>query len=325
MEHRSMEYYIELGLRREEGLLSAREESELKDWIEASPDHKSALKEALHALDKHSFDLPFKIDTDTALTEFKRELTQREKGTPAVRRLNKTPLAIAAGIAIICGIWGVLAILQSSPKHLYHAADKDSTHHLPDGSIVNLAMGSTLEYQTTADGVRRSSLEGIGFFTVTPGTEPFIVETPHASITVVGTAFEIRSSSDSTLVRVTEGQVRVANAQNQALLAIGEMIRAHSNSLSQVKPIRQSVASWRTSKIEFDGTPLSAAIEEIRKFYPVDLQVAGEDLLLCELTGSMGLTSTDEMIRTLEIMLDVQINNEGGQTYRIEGQGCSGQ
>jgi ferric-dicitrate binding protein FerR (iron transport regulator) len=90
---------------------------------------------------------------------------------------------------------------------------------LADGSVVDLSAGSTV---VVGDGHERVlSLEtGSIAAVVTPqvGERRFIIETPHFTTRVVGTAYTVRTFPDRTRLVVTEGVVAVRTRQGQERL-----------------------------------------------------------------------------------------------------------
>ena len=85
---------------------------------------------------------------------------------------------------------------------------------LSDGSQVWLNRNATLTYPEKFEKHNRKvELKGEAFFEVSknPG-KPFIVSTSNSSVEVLGTSFNINSSSKQTEVTVTTGKVKVTNA-----------------------------------------------------------------------------------------------------------------
>ena len=74
-------------------------------------------------------------------------------------------------------------------------------------------------------GTRNISLEGEGYFEVTPGNE-FTVSTSHGVVTVLGTSFGVNSSGDDFIVKCYTGKVKVENRENEAILTPGLEVSA---------------------------------------------------------------------------------------------------
>jgi ferric-dicitrate binding protein FerR (iron transport regulator) len=147
---------------------------------------------------------------------------------PAVRRARVTPLwstvgRLAAVFALIS--LGVLAsYLWRRDAGLERiVAAEEMTIDLPDGSEVRLAAASELLIPEVAEadpdaGAHRDDVPrfarlvaGRALFRVARSTEPFLVETPAADITVLGTTLGVTASSGQTDVVLVSGVVDVAS------------------------------------------------------------------------------------------------------------------
>ncbi len=86
---------------------------------------------------------------------------------------------------------------------------------LADGSTVRLMADSRLAYtpsRTADDFNRQVTLDaGRAFFEVTTSARPFVVETPTARTTVLGTSFGVEAQSDETRVVLADGRIEVAS------------------------------------------------------------------------------------------------------------------
>ncbi len=75
------------------------------------------------------------------------------------------------------------------------------------------------------DGARRVNMEeGHMWLDVASNGEPFVVSTPTAEVTVVGTTFDVFVDQDRTVVSVTEGTVRVNNGLAQTSVTADEQV-----------------------------------------------------------------------------------------------------
>jgi len=93
---------------------------------------------------------------------------------------------------------------------------------LPDGSVVYINENSSIQYDKNFS-PRTVNLDGEAFFSVVPGETPFVVTCEHGKITVAGTEFDARSTSDELVVEVEKGKVEVeANGQEVKKLKRGD-------------------------------------------------------------------------------------------------------
>ncbi|NWE53822.1 FecR domain-containing protein [Brevundimonas sp. P7753] len=141
---------------------------------------------------------------------------------------------------------------------------------LADGSRVRLDTASKIRVRFT-DGERRIELaEGQAFFEVAHNpARPFVVMTTNASVTAVGTVFEVRRVGSETRVVLVSGAVDVAQAATpsapQRLLPNQQTaIKAGKAKVSAVNA--DTATSWTTGELTFVDTPLAEAVAEVNRY-----------------------------------------------------------
>ena len=118
---------------------------------------------------------------------------------------------------------------------------------LEDGSTVRLIAGAELRYERTTSTHpfdRKVSLTGKALFTIRPGNDVFVVETPAAITTVWGTTFGLDSDDSFTEVVLAEGRVSVVSrrdSQRPVVLEPGQMTRVVGER-EPTEPVRVNVA-----------------------------------------------------------------------------------
>jgi transmembrane sensor len=142
-----------------------------------------------------------------------------------------------------------------------------------DGSVAQLDAKSAVAVNYTADRREVLLLTGNAFFEVVPSTErPFVVRAADVTVTVVGTAFAVRTSLQLVSVSVQSGTVRVASGVGDTpatTLTRGQRITIDRDlrrmSRSEVSP--DDVASWRQGRLVVHDVPLSAVVDEVGRYY----------------------------------------------------------
>jgi len=76
--------------------------------------------------------------------------------------------------------------------------------------------------RVTALGARRLRVEGAALIDVEPGKGPFVVETAHGRIEVLGTRFLVDGARDRTTAAVVRGEVKLATDAGEVVLHAGE-------------------------------------------------------------------------------------------------------
>ncbi|MGX1693456.1 FecR family protein [Brevundimonas naejangsanensis] len=141
---------------------------------------------------------------------------------------------------------------------------------LADGSRVRLDTASKMRVRFT-EGERRIELaEGQALFEVAHNpARPFVVSTSDASVTAVGTVFEVRRVGSETRVVLVSGAVDVVQAATkgapQRLLPNQQTaIKAGKAKVSTVNA--DTATSWTTGELTFVDTPLAEAVAEVNRY-----------------------------------------------------------
>ena len=201
---------------------------------------------------------------------------------PGTVRSMRWTWRVAAAI-MVAGIVGVLTYFLRSDKTLQIVATEAGQSEqvvLPDGSEVYLAGGAELRFAVEAF-ERTVELEGRAFFDITPAPERFVVLTPSAEATVLGTRFGIRATREATEVVLESGSLALAaegSPDSRVILRPGEMSSVERGGLPSA-PIMVNVPqalSW-TGFMFFRATPMAEVAERLSEAFGV-LVVVGPEL-----------------------------------------------
>ena len=122
-----------------------------------------------------------------------------------------------------------------------------------------------------ADKERRVELEGEGYFRVYHNEkQPFIVNTRHFDVRVLGTCFNVKSySSDEVVsVDVESGKVQVDLPEAMMRLRAKEQILINTVSGEYNKRYEErAVAVWRRGSLRFNSTPIRDVAKELERMY----------------------------------------------------------
>lgn len=147
---------------------------------------------------------------------------------------------------------------------------------LPDGSNVWLNAASILEFPADFTEKERvvKLLAGEAYFEVVPKTNsPFIVYTNQIHVEALGTAFNINAyANQHTKTILTEGKVKVSNQQDQRIITPGYAVSSYAGRLSVQKADIEEALSWKDGYFYFDGKDLYQILEEVARWYNVDVK-----------------------------------------------------
>ena len=176
---------------------------------------------------------------------------------------------------------------------------------LPDGTIVWLNAESSLRFPTSfTDNERKVYAKGELYFDVKDEVKPFIVDVERGyTIRVLGTEFNLRAYDDSPVVTtLVEGCVQVWSASDSVLLSPGqqalEMSGNHGIEVLDVDVV--PYVAWHEGKFHFVRTPLKDIMEELARWY--DVEVVFENPTVREECFTIEMQRFDDFNKVLRLI-----------------------
>ncbi len=210
--------------------------------------------------------------------------SERHRMRPAAERrprpLHRRPayrwVVRVALSGVILALVGILWWQQTGQRVEWTVANGAvEVRTLADGSTVRLVGPAVLRYAVRFD--RKVQLEGQAFLEVQPDTRPFVVETPEAVVTVLGTRFGVRSVGGRTEVVLVEGRVALngrGRTNAPVVLTPGQRsLVAAGQTPEPPEPVRVPEALRWTGLHIFDGMPLGEITRYLSDFYGVSIMV----------------------------------------------------
>lgn len=251
-----------------------------------------------------------------------------------VRRWQTSAAAIAAlGLAIfgLFFLWNFRPIPQpASPAgatalHFATRHGEQQTHRLADGSVLHLNTDTavTVQYSKTERQIVLTSGQA-GFEVAHEPKRPFHVFAGSAEVIDLGTTFDVRLRSDTTVVTVVEGRVAVG------LSDISESRSMSSNPrpprLVELGPNQQVSVSrdewpatpttidakrttaWLHRQIAFNHEPLERVAAELNRYAPKPIEIMTPGLGKLEITGVFSIDDTEEFLAFLRTLDGVRVD-----------------
>ncbi|WPV66043.1 FecR family protein [Chitinophaga sp. LS1] len=151
---------------------------------------------------------------------------------------------------------------------------------LGDGTVVWLNAASSIRFPNRFSGNQREvQLTGEAYFEVTHDPKrPFIVAVNGTEVQVLGTAFDIRAYQPAiTYTTLVNGAVRVASKGSKGqVLQPGQMARSGNGGLSITNADIEQVTAWKNKQIILRDADLRDIMEELSRWYNVDVVYAGD-------------------------------------------------
>lgn len=158
---------------------------------------------------------------------------------------------------------------------------------LSDGTKVWLNADSRITYpRQFAKDQRLIQLQGEAYLEVSSEAgRPFIVQTDHEKVEVLGTHFNIHSyaNEDYSTVTLVEGKVKVSHPNQQfEILQPGEQSKITTSSIQKEKiDISESLA-WKNGEFMFNNEPLRRVMHKLARWYNIEIDIdpALENILI---------------------------------------------
>ena len=197
-------------------------------------------------------------------------------------------LAAAAAVILLCLSVGTV-YLYMQPTSLQTVSTMAETRNviLPDGSSVLLNRHSSLSYPKRFKSDNREvQLTGEAYFEVSKDQKhPFIVQTEHINVQVLGTHFNVDAYRNNPEVKTTllTGSVAVSNKSNSVRMILKPNEIAIYNKVGnkltrQVTKNAKDEISWRDGEFIFDNLPLGEIARELSNSFGTPIHIADTSL-----------------------------------------------
>ena len=219
---------------------------------------------------------------------------------------NKAMLRLADGTLVPLDSSANLSFLQQADARLdagegqlsYSGHDATIENHelltpaggqfqltLPDGSNVWLNAASSISFPTAFGGQeRRVRISGEAYFEVAhDAAKPFKVDIEgKATVTVLGTHFNINAYADDNAIRTTllEGKVQVETGSSQRQLLPGDQGIVRGAEPVQVRQVNtEGVMAWMNQQFYFDNADIHLLMKELSRWYGVQVEYRNQKTL----------------------------------------------
>lgn len=214
-------------------------------------------------------------------------------------------LQLVSSAACIILIIGFLFHLQQN-KTYQTSAHEVRNIYLPDGSVAIMNERSTLVVnRMNWKRKRRVSLEGEAFFSVKKGST-FKVETEQATVSVLGTSFNVFSHNNQFRMECVTGKVKVINKHSGAtkIATPGDRISLRSDSLvkEKIKPLR--APDWTLIDLEFKKELLSEVLTTIEKTF--DIKIKYSNCPKKKFSGKIRAGNPADVLRILAVSMEFE-------------------
>lgn len=263
----------------------------------------------------------FEPDVEVALGKVNDRIDSKAKTPQSVKTLSIV-WKVAAMLVIGLGIFGIVKFTNTSSDILVIVSQNETPKRitLPDGSSITLNKGSELTYPSKfSKNQRKISFNGEAYFSIAKNPDkPFIIESPHSITKVLGTEFNLSARKADTIVKitVTEGLVSFKldnNSKKEEILVEAGQVGEINASIGKItKKVNEDLnfMAWKTGKLVFNNDIFGNAIHKISNFYDKKIEIGEAELSKAIFTASFDSLEFDEVLSTIELLMDVNIEQE---------------
>ena len=234
-------------------------------------------------------------------------------------------LRIAAALVLVSGAVYLLnqGVENTSPgiKEMQLAispGEDVKSIRLEDGTQVWLSPGSSLSYPETFDPETRTvMLDGEAFFEVERNDhKPFVVTTGHSLVKVLGTSFNVNTTSqNATIVSVVSGVVSMASKSMDKSVVLEKgyvgKFTPSDGRLVRYKNIDLNFLSWKTGTLTFSDQTLDKVLKDLSRHYRVTIRTPDNALEDKRVTATFHDQSLEEVLAVIGAMHDIRFVESG--------------
>jgi transmembrane sensor len=338
IEEKAAEWFgrVEIGL-------TAREERDFLRWLKSDARHGEAMRE---------------MDETWDFLDGLKEVPRWRLLASAPAR----PRRVLAFAPLLAGLAALVAFLVFTPwrpwpgvageQHAVSAEGGMKKIELPDGSVLHLNAGSRVWVHYSSSLRQVELRHGEAHFTVAKEVgRPFVVTAREVAVKAVGTAFNVRLESVGVEVFVTEGKVRLDDADKGGsllprtsapmstdpspglspeaeLLVAGQRAVVPLSTAPASSPVPTALAvvaaiapaeiqqalAWQALQLDFDQMPLAEVVADFNRHNSHQLVIADPGLAQRTFGGSFRADNLDGFVQLLEERFEVEADRGRDRT-----------
>lgn len=270
------------------GAITDAQLAEFKRWLQASSQHVEAFRKA---------------ETLWRMTRYAEALISPPKTT---KPANSMKAIYSTAALFLLGLLVLFSTVSPGPQQykevIYSTAVAQiQTFTLPDNTEVTLGADSKISvwYEDTQRNVRL--IKGEALFNVIPDKQrPFITRTEDATITVLGTQFDVQRMPHHTRVTVGQGKVAVSNHKQIVNLTKGQKVTLNNDKVHDVTAFApEHFAQWQRKRFTFTKQPLQDLISVLNRYNPIPVKIASPQLKHLKITAAFSIEQSQQLLESL--------------------------
>ncbi|MBC9932667.1 FecR family protein [Chitinophaga qingshengii] len=302
---------------------NAAKQQQLQDWLLEDETHPAILEDyrrlwqAAALLPENDFDVATGWDNLQQST-----VLRQPPMTVSHRRRWWKVAAVLLPVLLAAAWWRHTQQDREMVTYIAQGNLKDSLQ-LPDGSKVFLRPGTVLHYRKNFRSRTVELQSGEAFFDVVKNEQQrFTVTAFHAAVEVLGTSFNIKTSTEYTDVAVWDGKVRLSagNGQPGVLLTPATMgkVDAYTGQVEKLAGTFEYRCGWANNDLSFSNQSLGTVLHTLSSIYQVRLRTADTALLQENITVRFKNITLEEALAVIREMLDLKADHVSSAEYILK-------
>lgn len=293
--------------------MESPERSGFEAWLMSSPLHQEAYAEVSGVWEK--------LDSTSQLEQLAGALKSKNKSS-RISKIKAVSVSLSLIVTVFLGTF-LLYLWQSQPTMQMIASAElghPQTEILEDGSKLTINANTQLEitYYHNKRLVKLNSGEAI-FEVAKNADRPFIVESDHARVTVLGTRFAVNKLNTFVRISVDHGRVKVEktstdnNATTQDIvLSNGEVAEVDSGlAPHKVNRPASDAFSFERGLITFTNANMQEISETLSRYRQQPIQVKDGQQINARITAVIKSRNVEKFLVKLPDMAPVNIEQQG--------------
>jgi transmembrane sensor len=255
--------------------------------------------------------------SDEAWSEIESRLDEKPVSR-LIRLPQRIALSVAAAVLLVMVATGSFMWFYS--KTYTSLPGEHLVVNLPDGSVANLNVNSSIKYHPNQwKYSRQLELDGEAYFEVEKGRQ-FSVVSSQGSTVVLGTVFNVLARDSEYEVTCLSGKVKIiaANSGNEAIITGDQkaVLKSEGDIEVNEKADTRKETSWTRNEFYFTGEKLENVFREIGMQYGVTIQysLSEENLYTGYFMKEDDLESVLDLVC---IPFGIKFEKNGERSYRI--------
>jgi ferric-dicitrate binding protein FerR (iron transport regulator) len=228
-----------------------------------------------------------KFDTSEAWKKVDTKLDNRNVRTRQLKNLSLVVSGMVASLLIFLSLNFFTSLFSTSEASLSLLTTYGSRSEvvLPDGSVVKLNAGSSLEYHyDKLQKTRKVNFSGEAFFDVAKSRQPFVIQTVDGlNLNVLGTKFNLSAYPEDHLIQTSlvEGKLAMSYSGSDGLVLSPDQIvsfNKESKNLEYSKGVVTQNLGWIQDKLYMENMSLQDVCTKLERWYDVQIVLIDNEM-----------------------------------------------